>query len=63
MVLEELRGALASGTLMPTEKILEVEANLFRIVSPLILPFKDYVDKTRELLLQFREVKRKRRIP
>ncbi|MGQ9515540.1 MAG: PIN domain-containing protein [Thermoproteota archaeon] len=63
LVLEELRGALASSTLMPAEKIFEAEANLFRIVSPLILPFEDYVEKTEELLLQFREVKRKRRIP
>lgn len=63
LVLEELRGGLASGTLMPSERILEVEASLFKVTNPLILPFDDYVDKTKELLFQFREIKRKRRIP
>ncbi|MGQ9597732.1 MAG: type II toxin-antitoxin system VapC family toxin [Thermoproteota archaeon] len=63
LVLEELRGALASSTLMPAEKIFEVEASLFKVLNPLVLPFDDYVEKTRKLLLQFREVKRRRRIP
>ena len=63
LVLEELRGGLASATLLPAEKIPEVEANLIRIVDPIVLPFENYVEKTKELLLQFREIKRKKRIP
>ncbi len=63
LVLEELRGGLASATVLPAERIPEVEANLFRSVDPVILPFEDYVEKTKELLVQFREIKRKKRIP
>jgi len=63
LVIEELRGGLASATLLPPDKIPEVEANLLRAVTPVVLPFEDYVEKTKELLLQFREIKRRKRIP
>ena len=46
LVLEELMGALASATLLPAEKTPEVEANLIRIVGPVILPFEECVEKT-----------------
>lgn len=63
MALEELRGALASATRMPPEKVIETELSLQSALKPRILPYEDYVEKTREILLQFRDLKRKKRIP
>lgn len=63
LVIEELRGGLASSTTMPSEKIFEVEASLQNILEPMIISYDSCVEKTRELLLSFRDLKRRKDIP
>jgi predicted nucleic acid-binding protein len=63
LALEELRGGLSSSTTMPSEKILEVEASLRNILEPVIISYDACVEKTRELLLSFRDLKRRKNIP
>lgn len=63
LAIEELRGALASSTSMPSEKIFEVERSLEEALKPVIVSCDKYIEKTCELLLSFRDLKRKKRMP
>ncbi len=59
LVLMEVPGALASSTKMPLEKILEVSVSLQASFRLKIMEFDAYVDLTRDLMFEFRELKSK----
>lgn len=57
LVLIELPGALTMTT-MPIEKIFEIEASVQENFNLEILSYEEYVDKTVELMMEFRDLKR-----
>jgi len=58
LVLIELPGALAT-TKMPVEKIYEVELSLKQSFNLEIMSYEDYVDRTLDLIFEFRDLKRR----
>lgn len=58
LVLVELPGALAT-TRMPVEKIYETESSLEQSFNLEIMSYENYVDRTVDLILEFRDVKRR----
>ena len=58
LVLIEFPGALAT-TKMPVEKIHKAELSLERSFNLEMMPYEDYVDRTLDLIFEFRELKRK----
>ncbi len=59
LVLTEVPGALASSTTMPVEKIYETEISLIAGFRINVRPFEQYVDDAVDLMLEFRELKRR----
>lgn len=57
LLLTELPGALASSTTMPVEKIFDVEVSVIEKFRVNIMPYEPYVEKTVELMLEFRGLK------
>ncbi len=62
LLLIELPRALASSTTMPVEKIYDVEASVMDKFQLNIIPYEPYVDKTKEFMLELRELETKREI-
>jgi predicted nucleic acid-binding protein len=58
LVLTEVPGVLAS-TKMPLEKVYETEASLLAGFRVRVRPFEQYVDDAVDLMLEFRELKRR----
>jgi len=58
LVLIELPGALATAK-MPVEKIYEVELSLKQSFNLEIMSYEDYVDRTLDLIFEFRDLKRR----
>jgi len=58
LVLIELPGALAT-TKMPVEKIYEVELSLKQSFNLEIMSYEDHVDRTLDLIFEFRDLKRR----
>lgn len=61
LTLIELPGALAS-TAMPVEKIFEVESSIQENFNLSIPSYEEYIDKTVELVMEFRDLKRSLKI-
>ena len=59
LVLTEVPGALASSTAMPVEKIFETERSLLESFKVNIRPFEEYADRAVDLMLEFRQMKRR----
>lgn len=59
LVLTEVPGALASATGMPVDKIYETELSLLNDFRVNIRPFEQYADVAVDLMLEFRDLKRK----
>lgn len=59
LVLIELPGGLASSTSMPFETIYQTGISVQKSFNLQILSFEDYVDRTVELMIEFRDLKRK----
>lgn len=59
LVLTEVPGALASSTSMPIDKIYETEASLLAGFEVNVRPFEQYADSAVDLMLEFRELKRR----
>lgn len=59
LLLIELPGALASSTTMPVEKIYDTELSVIEGFRVNVRPFEQYVDRTMDLMLEFRDLKRK----
>lgn len=59
LVLTEVPGALASSTRMPVDKIYETELSLLENFKVDIRPFEQYADRAVDLMLEFRELKRR----
>lgn len=57
LVLIELPGALIMTT-MPLERIFEIESSVQENFNLEILSYEDYVDRTIELMMEFRDLKR-----
>jgi len=55
----EIPGALASSTTMPLEKIFDVEVSLIDAFRISFSAFEPHADMTVEMMLEFREIKRK----
>jgi predicted nucleic acid-binding protein len=58
LVLIELPGALGSTT-MPLEKVYETETSLLKGFNVTVRPFDPFVDRAMDLILEFRDLKRK----
>ncbi|MCL5672635.1 MAG: type II toxin-antitoxin system VapC family toxin [Nitrososphaerota archaeon] len=58
LVLTEVPGALAS-TKMPLDKVYEAEASVLAGFRVRVRPFEQYVDDALDLMLEFRELKRR----
>ena len=59
LVLMEVPGALASSSRMPIEKIYEVIGSVQEQFNLRIMEFESYVDLTKDLMFEFRELKSK----
>ncbi len=59
LVLTEVPGALASSTIMPVDRIYETEISLIAGFKISVRPFEQYVDSAVDLMLEFRELKRR----
>lgn len=59
LVLTEVPGALASSTAMPVEKIYETEMSLIAGFGVSVRPFEQYADRAVDLMLEFRDLKRR----
>lgn len=59
LVLIEVPGALSSATTMPIEKIYETSASVLSAFSVDMMPFESLVDRATELMLEFRDLKRR----
>lgn len=59
LLLIELPGALASSTTMPVEKIYDTELSVIDGFRVNVRPFEQYVDRTMDLMLEFRDLKRR----
>ena len=59
LILTELPGALASSTTMPVDKIYETELSVIAGFKISVRPFEQYSDTAVDLMLEFRELKRK----
>jgi predicted nucleic acid-binding protein len=59
LVLTEVPGALASSTTMPVDKIYETEMSLIAGFKLSVRPFEQYADRAVDLMLEFRELKRR----
>jgi predicted nucleic acid-binding protein len=58
-VLIEVPGALATSSKMPIEKIYEVTATVQEQFNLKIMQFESYVDRARDLMFEFRDMKSK----
>lgn len=59
LTLTEVPGALASSTSMPVEKIYMSEVSIQEYFTLNILPFEPYVERTVDLMFEFRDLKRR----
>ncbi|HEV2225496.1 MAG TPA: hypothetical protein VGR56_01675 [Nitrososphaerales archaeon] len=59
LVLIEVPGALSSSTTMPIEKIYETSASVLAAFSVDMMPYEGQVDRATELMLEFRDLKRR----
>ena len=59
LVLIEVPGALAASSKMPIEKIYEVTATVQEQFNLKIMQFESYVDRARDLMFEFRDMKSK----
>jgi len=59
LVLIEVPGALSSATTMPIDKIYETSASVIAAFSVDLMPFEALIDRSIELMLEFRDLKRR----
>lgn len=59
LILIEIPGGLCSSTSLPIEKIYQIEKSLQMEFQVKIFPFDQYISKTKELMFEFRDLKRK----
>jgi len=59
LVLTEVPGAFASSTKMPVDKIYQTELSLLESFRVNIRPFEQYADRAVDLMLEFRDMKRR----